>query len=295
MTPKAPDKDDIRLWLKRRNYREGTIRQTESKALLVFAAWQKDPKSRIPDAYKGPLGRFVAYATHTGQFADFCAWLAERGVTAPSSAPREKAKRRKLEAVSFGGEDYDKLCDYFEVATEPADRVLRVIASTGLRIGDVLRVPTDVLAVGLEKGERGLLDLEKKGGASITMPIEGAREAWQDLYDSLAEDEADTVAAWLVDNPSPEAGDPAYKHVYRHFRRVAAELGVSGRVHPHRLRRTMAVRALKATDRDLVTVAQMMGHSTITTTQRYVDELDADRVASVQRKVRGGKRAEAQP
>jgi integrase len=290
---KTLDKADIRRWMARRHYREGTIRQTESKAVLVHTAWEADPKARIPDAYKGPLGRFVAYAEQTEQHAAFCAWLAEQGIHAPSSTPREKPKRRKLEAVSFDQGDYDKLCDAFEVGTEPADRVLRVIAATGLRVGDVLRIPTEVLAAGLAQDGKGLLSLEKKGGNTITMPIEGARDAWQDLYENLADDEAESVASWLTDNPSPEAGDPAYKCVYRHFQKVAATLGIKGRVHPHRLRRTMATRALTATDRDLVTVAQLMGHSTIATTQRYVDELDAVRVADVQRKVRGGRRGAA--
>jgi site-specific recombinase XerC len=46
------------------------------------------------------------------------------------------------------------------------------------------------------------------------------------------------------------------------------------------------VRALEATGRDLIGVQQLLGHKAITSTQRYVDEIDAAHVAKIQQKIR---------
>jgi len=52
------------------------------------------------------------------------------------------------------------------------------------------------------------------------------------------------------------------------IRRLFRELGIDAR--PHDLRHTFGTEAAKASNGNIVLVAQMMGHSAIQTTQRYI-------------------------
>ena len=116
-------------------------------------------------------------------------------------------------------------------------------------------------------------------------PIAGAEDAWERLRPMLGAGYGN-VATWVCSrgNGSPEAGQGAYKAVSRQLSTLAGMAGVSGRVHLHRLRRTVAVRALRAT-KDVGAVQQLLGHSHPATTHKYLDEAREDDVAELQRQL----------
>jgi len=63
--------------------------------------------------------------------------------------------------------------------------------------------------------------------------------------------------------------------ISRIVREIASAAGISAkRVSPHALRHSYAVRCLRAGG-NVVAVARLLGHSSIATTQRYVDHLSA--------------------
>jgi site-specific recombinase XerD len=80
------------------------------------------------------------------------------------------------------------------------------------------------------------------------------------------------------------AGEAAYKQIDTRLKQVAREAGLTERVHLHRLRRTVAVRALAQTN-DIAAVQQMLGHRSIQTTARYVDEARPEALAGIQQSI----------
>jgi integrase len=286
------DMSRFESWLRSRNYRTSTIRQTLTQARTGYALWLADPDAAIPDGTRPGLRRAATYLETMGEAPDFARWLEEQGIVGGMRPMAAKPTGRKLEARAFSEADYRTICAACEQPARQADpevHVLRVLARTGLRVGDVLRVPLDNLQQGLEgaaEGGPGVLPIERKGGSWVQIPILGALDAWSELYDRAAS--FDNVAGYVSGgvSHSPESGDIPYTRTRRYFEALCANEGVAGRAHLHRLRRTVAVRALRATDGDLIGVQQLLGHKSIASTQRYVDEIDAERVAAIQRKIR---------
>lgn len=269
-------------WLRQHNYEPDTVRVTmrhASSAEKLLAAGVR--AGDLPQTTRYAARRFATYLRDEGRSAELEHWT-QAGVRPLDRAPKAKAKRRQHDAVSIEPEQWRALGDVVWGAEQPEAYALRCMMSTGLRVGEVLRVDRDDLSAALQTGR---LSLRRKGGHYQEVPIEGARESWQTLHDALRRAGAGTVAALVCpDNPSPLAGDAAYKRVSRALGRFIRQAGVGGRANTHRLRRTMAVMALNATD-NLVVVQQMLGHANITSTQHYTDELHVDRIADLQRKL----------
>lgn len=283
---------ELETWLTKRNYRRGTVKLTTRQAKQAFVGFKANPKEPAHPSTITSLKRTLAYCEDTGDSPGFVKWLRRQGIEKPTGTPVPKPKGRKLEAHSFSEHDYRAICKEcmdVERARDPEAHVLYTIARTGLRVGDVLRIPIEDLERALEGsrgGGPGVLPIERKGGSWIQIPILGALDAWENLYEHA--NDFESVAGFVTDgeSDSPEAGEAAYTRMDRYFKDLGAYIELHGRVHLHRLRRTVAVRALEATDRDLVGVQQLLGHKTITSTQRYVDEIDAAHVAKIQQKIR---------
>ncbi len=167
--------------------------------------------------------------------------------------------------------------------------VLRVLSDTGLRIGDVLRLPLVELRVGERSGR---LDLTVKGGKERILHWAGAPEAWGALaaHARAARGRGAVTVAHLVSpGSSPLAGDTAYKACARRMALIGREIDSEERWHLHRIRRTVLVRALEETH-DIAAVQELGGHDSITTTARYLDEGRAKETAELQRKLTANRR-----
>lgn len=195
-----------------------------------------------------------------------------------------REKKRKLEARSFTVDDLAALSEQIIKDTTPEGYVLHVLLDTGLRIGDILRLPVETIKSGLRAG---VLPVEVKRGDIVQVPIAGAKEVWWKLYRALKVSGQSTVAWWVCPNGTgnPEAGYGAYQCVNRRFKELGENVGVHGRVHLHRLRRSFAIDALKHSG-DITVVQQALGHRSVTSTQKYLDEVRIDDVADVQKAIR---------
>lgn len=129
----------------------------------------------------------------------------------------------------------------------------RVGAVLGLRAGDLVleQVPAYALARTKGGGEQALLLLP-----------------WA----------VDVVRAYLAEHPAPgtrsrlfvgPSGRPITRELYWKELQKGADLAGIGPVHPHLLRHTVATWTLAQT-RDLVLVQQLLGHTTLNSTRRYV-------------------------
>jgi integrase len=96
-----------------------------------------------------------------------------------------------------------------------------------------------------------------------------------------------TIADLVMNKPdsSSESGDGAYQAVNRALKRIGRDLELEGRVHLHRLRRTVAVQALRETE-NIRAVQELLGHGSANTTMRYVDEARPEALAGLQQKLR---------
>lgn len=196
---------------------------------------------------------------------------------------RARTRVAKLrEARSLDDDSWSALTTKLAEHPEVAARVLEVMAGTGLRVGDVLRVEV----VDLRESDRtGSLRVVLKGGTTSTLLREGASEAWKRLS-SACPGTSGIVADFVAPrgHGGAAAGGAAYKRVQRLLHEVCAEAGITEAVWTHRLRRTVGVQAYRATE-DTLAVRDLLQHRSVRTTEGYLSEARPDRVAALQREI----------
>lgn len=209
--------------------------------------------------------------------------------------PTHRARRRRRdpkrlkEAVSIPREQWLALLEVVAADPSPPARVIDVMCASALRISDVLRTRRDVLDEGFSR-EDGITAIEIKGRKPIVYSVRGAEEEWLRLHQLLK------PRQMVCDLVSPKAdGDwtasgPAYQRCRRKLFELAAKVDLDGRVHLHRLRRTMLVLTSQITGNKAI-VQKVAGHEDAETTEGYLDEAMALEVAmtlaDVRRKIRG--------
>jgi integrase len=97
------------------------------------------------------------------------------------------------------------------------------------------------------------------------------------------------LAAWLeVRGPEPgpifttsNGGRLQTSHVRRLMKTLAKRAGIDQRVHPHALRHTFACEVYREQPDRIVELMLALGHTKITTTQRYLQGIGANDVVAV--------------
>lgn len=214
----------------------------------------------------------------------YSAFADERGLPAfevdapelPASDPRvgrglRKEPQRLRTAVSLAPEDWTRFSRVVEADDSLPARVIRVLNDTGFRISDVLRATRAQIEAGFARTD-GITTFRLKGSKDFTCSVHGAAAAWKSLLDGLRSvPRSATVAEAISEGSAPEAGSAAYHACRRKLFELAKKADVSGRVHLHRLRRTVLVGGLRAGE-TLETMQQVGGHASRSTTAGYADE-----------------------
>lgn len=249
--------------------------------------------------------------------AEFRAWLAERARTGMARTSTARAfssvrsffrfldKRGLAHNASIGviqtpklphsvpkalsEKDMDDLLDY-QGGQEPDQEraawidlrdqaVLVLLYGAGLRIGEALGL-TKVMVEGLLKAGQDTLGITGKGNKARIVPL------LPQAIDALrAYRAACPFIAALGPNDAFFLGtrggplDPAI--VQKRVREIRRALGLPESVTPHALRHSFATHLLGAGG-DLRTIQELLGHASLSTTQRYTD-VDADRLSAVYR------------
>jgi integrase len=194
----------------------------------------------------------------------------------PRGGRRVREPKRILSAFAFSPEDSAKLREALVLDNKPASIVLLVMLLTGLRVGDVLRIQAGPLREALRGGS--LLTIQVKGEKLAPIALGPALEAWHRLANKCFQDPKSTVADAVCGalGSSPEAGGAAYYRCQRAMKKAGIRLELDGRVHLHRLRRTVAVELLRAGE-SLETVQQVLIHESRRTVETsYADEIRAE-------------------
>jgi site-specific recombinase XerD len=149
----------------------------------------------------------------------------------------------------------------FAVITDTRDRAMfMIMLRCGLRVEEVATLTVDAV----DYHRRQLFVSRGKGGKDRVVYIsEDARLA---LKAYLTKRSSKTQALFLVQK-GPMTGKPiSVRGIQKRIEYYAKKSGVT--VSCHQLRHTMATQLLNA-DADLVTIQDLLGHSQVTTTQRY--------------------------
>lgn len=183
---------------------------------------------------------------------------------------------------------------------ESRDRaLLELLYATGLRVGELVSLDWPDLDLGAR-----VLRVLGKGGKERMVPFGGpaadALKAWLQDWDGWFAGSNQSTPAAKPSVKAPAASrkrrtktdaEPVFlnhrgsrlsdRDIRRIIDRRAAAAGVPPGVHPHTLRHTFATHLLEE-GADLRTIQELLGHSSLSTTQRYT-HVEIERMLSVYR------------
>lgn len=225
-------------------------------------------------------GRQLSASSQASYYAAFRRMLALNGVSTigwpdgatPPRRTREPLTEGAIRALRFelrGGEerleelrrehDFNLVPDPTRVSHNPTEDLLIVLKATGMRV--------DVEALSFEAWEivgHKLLRVRGKGGHERVIPVED-EEAWAVLLD-------------------PERINPmrrlSYSAHLKRWKKATSRAGITSRLPtPHAIRHYYATQAY-ARCKDIRVVQELLGHSDIATTARYIGaDMDTLRAA----------------
>jgi integrase/recombinase XerC len=197
-------------------------------------------------------GLYAWLARHRGFSANPCVGLrAPRSARTLPKALSPDAASQLLDAVPEG-------------ALEVRDKAMfELCYSSGLRLAELISLDMDAAAGAVQEGE---VTVTGKGRKTRTVPV-GAKAAqalgaWLDLRPQLA---ARAERALFVSRRGTRI---SARMVQMRLARWALKCVMGSNVHPHVLRHSFATHVLQSSG-DLRAVQEMLGHSSISTTQIY--------------------------
>ncbi|MDD3481201.1 MAG: tyrosine-type recombinase/integrase [Patescibacteria group bacterium] len=172
-------------------------------------------------------------------------FLDEREVDALIAAPREYTKKEEVQRRD--------------------EAILEVLFSTGLRVSELVGLNRD--QINLKKGE---VFIRGKGGKDRVVFISSSAASAISAYLSTRKDDYDPLFIHYggVKDEEGEYMRLTQRSVQRLVARYAKLAGITKKVTPHMLRHSFATDLL-FNGADLRSVQEMLGHSSITTTQMY--------------------------
>lgn len=216
------------------------------------------------------LARFLS------SLRSFYNWLIREGAAGANPALDVRApKRRRPLPKALDVDEVARLLgadpDHDAIAIRDY-AILELFYSSGLRLAELVGLNVDDLRLPSRQ-----VTVLGKGGKQRQLPVGGKAAA--------------SLAQWLAVRPDLAAPDEPALFVSRRgsrlsrasvaarLKRRAAERGLAGRLHPHKLRHSFATHLLESSG-DLRAVQELLGHADIGTTQIYT-HLDFQRLAKV--------------
>ncbi len=217
--------------------------------------------SRLPGRQPATVARTIS------SVRTFFSFLEVQGIVGSNPAAGVQGPRRASRLPEFLPVDEAlAFLDALPRSGEEGKRdaaVLELLYSSGLRVSELVRLTRGDLSF-----EQGTVRVRGKGGKERIVPVgEAARRAVREYLG-----EADPAAG------SPEWGAPLFRNsrggplgdwrVRRILRAAAERAGIRRRLTPHGLRHSFATHLLES-GADLRAIQEMLGHASLSTTQRY--------------------------
>jgi integrase/recombinase XerC len=244
----AADLAELRGFL--RTAKVASLAAADARTLRAYLAWLHGR-----GLAKSSIARKLATARSCFRF------LARRGLVAANPARQLASPRLPKRLPSFLPiDESNELLDASQGATLSGRRdhaILELLYASGLRVAECCGLDLEDL-----DRRHGTVRVLGKGGKERMVPVGDEALAAVEAYLSLR----------------GEAGGPLFRNVrggrlttrsvHNIVRRRAREAGIDRRVTPHTLRHTFATHLLGA-GADLRLIQELLGHSRLSTTQRY--------------------------
>lgn len=274
--------DPYEAWLRRRGAGTGTIKQYRSHAARLLAG--QDPLDRMTNRSLSPKYRrmcraaALSYARFSKTLGGEPAARAEKMIEELGDVrmPAPVRKTAKTPLSESAWKELRAAIDESDKIREPVRAVLGLMATRGLRSGDVLRLKRAEVSAALKNG---VLSYVAKGERRLEF---GVLKSFRPYLELLAAEFDGTRASAVcdlialraaADNKMAAAGETVARGLVRVGEAVGAEdLGVEpDELHPHKLRRTYATLYYEACGRDPMKLKNHMQWSSIETAMSYVD------------------------
>lgn len=256
-----------RRFLKRRNASAHTVKNYMN-ILNHFIAWLQAPLLTVTHK---EIGFYVDHLLktrkpktincHLGAIRVFFNYLIDDEGIALVNPVRKKQRLRLPRPLPKHLKD-DQVRALFKAIEDERDRAMfMLMLRCGLRVDEVAQLTID----GIEYRTRQIFVFNGKGSKDrIVYMSEDARSALRVYLKKRERSKAKRV--FLVQK-GPLTGKPiSVRGIQKRMETYAKKTGIP--VSCHHLRHTMATQLLNA-DADLVTIQDLLGHSRVTTTQRY--------------------------
>jgi site-specific recombinase XerD len=259
---------NYKRFLKRRNFSPHTVKNYLN-TLKHFVVWCDVPieqvtKKKVAASIDYLLAKAVAPKTincHLSSIRVFYDYLnSQEGIELTNPVSRGSLLRlprplpRHLRDHEVGR--------LFEVIVSPRDRAMfSLMLRCGLRVEEVAHLSLADIDL-----RRARISVQRgKGGKGRVVYL--SRDAYQALVAYLrVRPSCRAKKLFLAENGTSRGGPLSVRGIQKRMERYSRKAGVS--VSCHQLRHTMATQLLNA-DAELVTIQDLLGHSRITTTQRY--------------------------
>ena len=264
---------------------------TEAESLVVFVAGDTDEDIDLKDLDITDIRGWLAerqragharssLARHSAAIKSFCSWAYRMGLTRVDAAIRLKAPRPENSLPNVLTQDQARiLLDYAHARALDGDPIccrdsaaLELLYASGLRIAELCAL--DVDALGADATVRVIGKGNKERVVPYGVPAQRALMAYLQKRAQLAARGSVPTRALFLGARGGRL-DPRLMREVVH--RLAAEAGVPD-ISPHDLRHSAATHLLEGGS-DLRTVQEVLGHSSLATTQRYT-HVSAERLRS---------------
>ena len=258
--------DRYRRYLKRRNFSSHTVKNYLHR-LSLFTAWLPLPLTEVT---RNEIGRYIDHllakrvspktvTCHLQTIRLFYEYLITEEQM-PVINPITKVSIRLPKPLPRHLKD-DQVHKFLSIITDARDRAMcMLMLRSGLRVEEVSRLTVDAI----EFGRSRLFVAQGKGGKDRVVYVSKDASAALETYLTTRASKARRV--FLVQK-GPLTGTPlSVRGIQKRIEYYARESKV--KVSCHSLRHTMATQLLNA-DADISTIQDLLGHTHITTTQRY--------------------------
>jgi integrase len=187
----------------------------------------------------------------------------------------QRVRQQSLAPKSVSSREVRRFLKELELLGNLRDQaIIYLFLYSGLRVGELVRLRREDLALSEKKGTIHIRSEIAKGGRERTVPVPlEARRRLQAYLDSRKDD----LPELFLGQRGPIQEDA----VVRIIRKYAERIGLT--ITPHQLRHTFAYQYLAKNSNDLVGLAAILGHESLNTTRLYTQKRLEDLQESAER------------